>query len=252
MMPEATTALAFQCTDCDYESDQDFKFCPKCGAKRIYQEHEPNPFKSKHLKSLLAYFFISMLFLIIYKVSEDHWIGLLEDVILVCTVLGVIDLVFALYNGKESFLFGFKNVKIKPMGLLLLGLVAFAFVVSFLADFLNQNLSDGYYFDAFAFGQPLWVVVVLQCIYPAVFEELAFRGFLINNLRALSNDRTAIGVSGFLFAIMHINFLGLLWLLPIGLLFGYLRIRYNTLWYGITGHFVYNFVITLIDNGSQF
>jgi len=39
----------------------------------------------------------------------------------------------------------------------------------------------------------------------------------------------------------------LLWLVPIGLAFGYLRDKHNTLWYGMIGHFAYNFSITFFE-----
>ncbi len=239
----------FQCVNCGHESHQAFKYCPKCGTQRAYEVEERNPFKSKDLKSLLAYFFISLFFLILYKNSEEYWFGMFEDMVLVCTVLAVIDLGFAFYNGRESFLFGVKTVHWKPLTLITVGLVVSAFVVSYVADFLNSNLSDGYNFDPFSESYPLYVVIISHCLYPALFEELSFRGFMINNVRALSNDRTAIGVSAFLFGITHISFISLIWLIPLGLLFGYLRIRYNTLWYGIIGHFVYNLVVTLIERG---
>lgn len=39
----------------------------------------------------------------------------------------------------------------------------------------------------------------------------------------------------------------MLWLVPGGLIFAFMRMKYNTLWYGIVGHFTYNFVITVLD-----
>ena len=243
------TEPVYHCTNCEFESSQAFKFCPKCGTQRVFIAEERNPFKSRDLRSLLAYFFISIVFLVAYKASEEYWFGMFEDMVLVCVVLAIIDLIFAFYNGRKSFLFGVNTVYWKPLTMMVGGLIVFAFMVSFVADFLNSNLSDGYNFDPFGESYPLITVIAFHCLYPALFEELAFRGFMINNLQALSNDRTAIGVSAFLFGITHIAFISLLWLIPLGLLFGYLRIRYNTLWYGIVGHFVYNLVITLIERG---
>ena len=46
---------------------------------------------------------------------------------------------------------------------------------------------------------------------------------------------------------MHLQIISLLWLIPIGLVFGLLRNKYNTLWYGVIGHFVYNFSITVYE-----
>ncbi|TXH26639.1 MAG: CPBP family intramembrane metalloprotease [Cyclobacteriaceae bacterium] len=51
---------------------------------------------------------------------------------------------------------------------------------------------------------------------------------------------------------MHLAFISLIWLIPIGLAFGFLRSRYNTIWYGIVGHFVYNFCITVYEFWNWF
>lgn len=249
MSEESVIPEMFSCSHCGYETVKDFKFCPSCGKQRVLREIERNPFNSKGLISLLTYFFLSLITLLIFAASEDHLFGLFEDLIVISVLFAVIDVGFAIYNGKSSFLFGTENLKIKPLSLLLGGLVLFAFGVNFVADFLNRSLYEGVLFDEFALTYPLLTVIGFQCVYPAIFEELAFRGFLINNVRSLSNDKTAIIVSGFLFGVMHLSFVSLIWLVPIGMLFGYLRIRYNTLWYGIIGHFVYNLIVTLIERG---
>ncbi|HYF70621.1 MAG TPA: CPBP family intramembrane glutamic endopeptidase [Ohtaekwangia sp.] len=87
----------------------------------------------------------------------------------------------------------------------------------------------------------------MSCILPAVFEEVAFRGFMFTNLQAVTNTKSVIYITAFLFGVIHLSFISLLWLIPIGIVFAVLRARYNTLWYGVVGHFTYNFTITLIE-----
>jgi membrane protease YdiL (CAAX protease family) len=70
---------------------------------------------------------------------------------------------------------------------------------------------------------------------------------MFNNISHITTARSAIYITGFVFGIIHLAIISLLWLVPIGLIFAWLRWRYNTLWYGIIGHFVYNLCITMIE-----
>jgi membrane protease YdiL (CAAX protease family) len=89
--------------------------------------------------------------------------------------------------------------------------------------------------------------VIMTCVSPAIFEEIAFRGFMFENLQALASSKEAVYISAILFGIMHLSFISLLWLIPLGIIFAMLRVKYNTLWYGIIGHFIYNFTITVLE-----
>lgn len=248
-LPEdGLSELSFSCRNCDFSAPQEFKFCPVCGVKQEETAVFTNPFHSKSLKSLLFYFFLNIILLGIYKFSDITVIGPVQDLVFVSIFFAIIDLTFAFYNGRPSFLFGTKTVELKPVFVMFLLLLVFGIAVDFLADFLNRSLFDTYYYvEGLEESGSFLIIVLTYCVFPAIFEELAFRGFLLNNIRDLTNERTAIIVSSILFGIMHLSIISLIWLIPLGLLFAYLRVRYNTLWYGIFGHFFYNFVVTVID-----
>ena len=80
-----------------------------------------------------------------------------------------------------------------------------------------------------------------------VFEELAFRGYLYNQLRKVTSDKNTIIATAFLFALIHFSFLSLIWIFPFGLLLGYFRKKYNTLWLGMIIHFIHNFIVLMLD-----
>jgi membrane protease YdiL (CAAX protease family) len=82
---------------------------------------------------------------------------------------------------------------------------------------------------------------------PAIFEELAFRGVLYNYLNTFLDERLVVMVTGFAFAAIHLNFFALLWLVPFGIFIGSLRRKYNTLWYGVIFHFVFNITACVFD-----
>ena len=76
-------------------------------------------------------------------------------------------------------------------------------------------VSSPFFFAVFAEGLFFWVTVVLE------------RYFQITKI--------------------HLSIISLLWLVPLGLVLGFLRGKYNTLWYGMVAHFTYNFAITIFE-----
>ena len=115
-------------------------------------------------------------------------------------------------------------------------------------------LNDIFYNDHFQISlifwdtaHPLIYSIIFICLQPALFEELAFRGFIFNNLLGKFSVTATFVISALLFAILHLSVISVLWLFPIGLLFAYFRYKYNSLWYGIVGHFCYNCTIILLE-----
>jgi membrane protease YdiL (CAAX protease family) len=94
---------------------------------------------------------------------------------------------------------------------------------------------------------PIFFMVLSMAVIPAVLEEMAFRGFVFNQMETYMSSRTAIIVCSFLFAILHLNVFSLFWIFPIALVWGWLRIKYNTVWYGMISHFFVNFTSTMFD-----
>jgi uncharacterized protein len=89
--------------------------------------------------------------------------------------------------------------------------------------------------------------MIFVAVFPALFEELAFRGFVYNSINNLVGSKSAIWGSAFLFALVHFSLLSLVWLLPFGLLLAYFRNKYSSLLYGIIGHFTHNALVILIE-----
>ncbi|MBL7895686.1 MAG: CPBP family intramembrane metalloprotease [Bacteroidia bacterium] len=94
---------------------------------------------------------------------------------------------------------------------------------------------------------PLLFSIISVGVFPAIFEEIAFRGILFNELKNIVSNNSTIIISTVLFTILHFSLISFLWIFPIGLLFGYLRSKYDNLIYGIIGHFVYNSSIVMIE-----
>lgn len=222
------------CRNCNAENSFKSKFCKVCG-KPLKEKYEYNPTRNDgKIQQIILFFIVLVLFLGLYGYTEifepTFEMSLLAD-----GILAGVTLLFALFNLKETFsLYSFKNVRIGKIFTLSAIMMAFAVIVHLVASYITVELLGEFESDMLWIyreaGHPLLLGILLIGFYPAIFEEIAFRGFLFNNMLQFSKPRTVIITTGVLFAFVHFAFIGLLWLLPIGLFFGYLRYRYRNLW----------------------
>ncbi|MCC6552877.1 MAG: CPBP family intramembrane metalloprotease, partial [Polyangiaceae bacterium] len=89
-------------------------------------------------------------------------------------------------------------------------------------------------------GRPLWVVLLLAAVLPAICEELLFRGLLFSGLRRVG-PAAAIVASALLFGLAHGSVYRLLPTASLGLVMGYARWR--------TGSIASGMVIHALNNG---
>jgi membrane protease YdiL (CAAX protease family) len=93
-------------------------------------------------------------------------------------------------------------------------------------------------------------VVLFVAVQPAIFEELAFRGVIINALqRALSPFETVI-VSALMFMILHLSFGRFPHTLALGLAAGFLRVRTKSLYPCMILHFSHNFMCVMAERAG--
>jgi membrane protease YdiL (CAAX protease family) len=94
-------------------------------------------------------------------------------------------------------------------------------------------------------GVPLWAELAVIAVQPAIFEELTFRGVVLDGLRGSLSTREAVVVSAILFTILHCQVFGVAHLLAIGLTLGWLRVRTGSLLPGMVVHFGHNALCVL-------
>jgi uncharacterized protein len=128
--------------------------------------------------------------------------------------------------------------------------IAGSIVVSFCIRWLNRGLFSkefSYYafYAEYQYGRLMAILFI--GVMPALFEELGYRGFVVSRLLKVVDSKQAIFITSFLFAIMHMSFISLFWLIPFALLLGYVRIKENTIWYGIFMHFAFNFTVCISE-----
>ncbi|KYP14891.1 type II CAAX endopeptidase family protein [Flavihumibacter sp. CACIAM 22H1] len=95
-------------------------------------------------------------------------------------------------------------------------------------------------------GQAFWLSLGLMLLV-AFYEELAFRGYILNNLMKSLHPFTALLLSAMIFALFHgtnpnASVLSILNVFLAGLLLGINFIFTRNLWFGIGLHFSWNFI----------
>jgi sodium transport system permease protein len=87
---------------------------------------------------------------------------------------------------------------------------------------------------------PLWQVLLLLAVTPAICEEIAFRGFMLSGLRHLGHKAMAIVICSAFFGIMHGILQQSVTAFVLGLILGYLAVQTGSLLPCIVFHGIHN------------
>ncbi|MFP4053610.1 MAG: CPBP family intramembrane glutamic endopeptidase [Phycisphaerae bacterium] len=99
--------------------------------------------------------------------------------------------------------------------------------------------------DLLEAGYGWGMVLLLIAVGPAISEEIAFRGIIQPSLGHILKPGEALLVTALLFAILHLQWLGLLHLSIMGLVLGWVRIKSGSLYPCMLLHFVHNSLVVL-------
>jgi len=219
--------------------------CPVCHKPLTASNQVGSVTKARWLAYGFLFGLLGLLLLMHALATTPYYSVMLGDV-----VLSVFVLAFALPVRKElAPLLQRKGISTKVITTVLVLTPLAAGAVMLLERFIVEALFKDIYIIDEAFdnrGAGFSVAVILIAIQPAVFEELAFRGFLFTYLGRFMSPRYVLWVTTLTFALIHFNWVGLVWLVPLGYAFGWLRQRYNTLLYSMVAHFTYNFSIIML------
>lgn len=95
-----------------------------------------------------------------------------------------------------------------------------------------------------------WLLVLLMGVLPAVCEELTFRGFVLGGLRSSVPTTWAVLVSAVAFGAAHTILQQSISAGILGILLGYLAVRWGSVWPGIFFHAVYNSLMLLFTSNA--
>jgi uncharacterized protein len=231
------------CRSCGLEIAADARYCQHCGAKIDISDSVASSRRSKLIWLVSLFFGVQLLLGYLVRVSDNLELGVAE--------LIVLDIFFSLVTVMFA---GFGWRQIWPsLTLRNSSIIKAAFYVLIAAgvmDWVNHNIfeTEIVYFEAFNLAKyPLLWMMLSLAVQPALFEELGFRGLMQGTLNNLLDKPQSMTITAFAFAAIHLNLISLIWLMPFGLMLGYVRMREGTIWYGVIMHFVFNAIAVLND-----
>lgn len=92
----------------------------------------------------------------------------------------------------------------------------------------------------------IWALLVMVAVFPAICEELAFRGFILSGLRRMKSSSLAILVSSLFFGIAHQMLQQSIAAFAVGMLIGFLAIRTNSIFPCMVYHLIHNSLPLLV------
>ena len=93
----------------------------------------------------------------------------------------------------------------------------------------------------------LTIALILFAVAVPIIEELLFRGLILDTLSESYGSWTSIIISSVIFALLHIYPLSILNAFWAGMIYGYLRIRTNSLWPSIILHGLWNGHLEILE-----
>jgi uncharacterized protein len=86
-------------------------------------------------------------------------------------------------------------------------------------------------------------LIFMFCVWPAISEEIGFRGLLQHWLQIAIRPERAVILAGFLFAAMHFSVLSLPYLFALGILLGWTKWKTGSLYPSMLIHFLHNLIV---------
>jgi len=161
-------------------------------------------------------------------------------------------LVYAWYMKADAKkLFSFKAPKAKGvLGGICLAIGGFllAMVVgALLTPVFPQSAESLKALDEMIKGQPVWVIILVMAVMPAIGEEFLFRGFLMGTLREKCRPWVAIAATTLIFAAYHMSLLKMFTISIIGLGLTVAAYMTGSIYVSMMMHFINNSVSVLIS-----
>lgn len=237
------------CLQCDSLIALESRFCKHCGIVQVVQDTSSGQQPWNIIQQAALFYGIELLLCCLASFIDAFktfaW-SVTFDILLAYVTLTF----FFLGWSKNKVLLKCSNFSIlKLLGYGLAAAIS-SVMVSYCVGWLNHTLfsKEFYYYGLYSEHKyaPL-LMVFFVAIMPALFEELAYRGYMLQNLLKVTDKNQAIFISSFLFAILHLSFLSLFWLIPFAIALGYVRVKENTLYYGMFMHFCFNLTVCLTE-----
>jgi membrane protease YdiL (CAAX protease family) len=246
---ELEIADTYRCINCHAPITQESRFCKHCGSLQLAEPLADTQTRWALMQQTALFFGLLLALCCIFDFADDlqtfNWMLICDGSMAVIT-----GIFFSLNWNENKLLLLWKSFRFSKLCAYCAIAFSAAFVVHYVSTFLNVTLfnkDSSYYLFFLENGHGAWWMIFSIALTPAIVEELAFRGYILQNLLKVIDARQAAYVTSFLFAIIHLSFLSLLWLIPLALLKAYVRINERTIWYGVAMHFCFNLTACLFE-----
>jgi membrane protease YdiL (CAAX protease family) len=245
---QETTEIRY-CIQCGVPNAATVKFCSSCGHRQTGSS-AAYPAHNWQLLQQSALFYGIYILICALSSFIDYFKTIGWFLIIEIIVAGTA-LLFFLYNWDDC-----KKVLRWPsfswQKLAAYGAIAMTggLLIHYIGIWINITLfsRDYYYYSIFDDSRgAAYLIIFFTAVTPALFEELGFRGYLLQSLLNIADTGQAVFISAFLFAIIHLSFISLFWLIPFALFLGYTRVKENTIWYGVFFHFCFNLTACIFE-----
>lgn len=236
------------CPHCENTINGAEIFCGFCGKKITGVDSVKEKIS---IQRIVAFYISFLVYALIAYFLYSESDSLITEIVIE-TIFVLLTLVFTFLDVKNIFpLYNFKLINWKSLLFSVSFPVVSAVIVYFGVEAINNLLFEedysNLYYEYLSYENPFMWAFIFIAILPPIFEELAFRGFLFNQLQNVATPRVTILTTAFIFALIHFSFISFIWIFPFGIVLGYLRHKFNTLWLGVIVHFIHNFLVLLFD-----
>jgi len=237
------------CIKCGVLIVLDNRFCNTCGARQDGKIIEPAANRWMLLQQGALFYGIDIVACCLVKFAD--FFQNLSRFLFFDILMAITAIIFFADNWTENKkLLTWRNFSWQKLAAYGAIAIASQIVVHYSVTWLNiaiYNKDDVYY--TYLNGNYAAVIFLISftAVMPALFEELGYRGYLMQTLLKVTDQEQAIYISAFLFAIIHMSVISLFWLIPFALFLGITRMRENTLWYGIFIHFCFNLTACVFE-----
>jgi len=222
-------------------------YCGQCGKKINLQKEKK---EKSGLQLVIAFYLTYLVFAIVSFALLTESASLITEIAIEAVFI-LLTILFCLFDHEKILaLYNWQRINWKNLTFAFAFPVFSAIVVYYSVGWINELIffdSNNVFYEYEEYDDTIFWVLIFYTVIPPIFEELAFRGFLFNQLRAFANVPVTILATAFIFALIHFSLVSILWIFPFGIVLGYLRYKYNTLWLGMIVHFIHNFLVVGMD-----
>lgn len=151
--------------------------------------------------------------------------------------------IFLLRNSEQNFwvLCKFKKISVnRTINIILLALSTCT-VVSCIVNIIQNNFKD--YIEVsnnLLSNSQTTLGLIVMTIFAPIFEEIFFRGLILNELKKYLNTILSILIQSVIFALFHGNLLQSIYMFVVSILFSIAYIWTDSIWSNILFHIIFN------------